>query len=186
MPFQLPEESRHGVWIVTGAGQVADPESVGFNLLLSAVASDHRVGRQPADVGGKPAVLEMGHRCIDHRDGDFGNPGPGETLRRMAGGHMADLVTNHAGEFGFVVGECQEPACHVDVATRQGKGIDHVRVENRHREHLGGDVRCRQYPGGHHGHVGVDPGKFLVETVLVEDLRVVFGADRPFLAFADQ
>ena len=49
---------------------------------------------------------------------------------------MADLVPQHAGELGLVVGQRQQAAGHVDIAAGQGEGVDHVAVEQGKGERL--------------------------------------------------
>ena len=56
----------------------------------------------------------------------------------MAGGDVAGLVAQHPGELGLVVGQRQQAARDVDIAARQGEGVDHVAVEQGEGEGLVG------------------------------------------------
>ena len=52
-------------------------------------------------------------------------------LRRVARGDVADLVTEHAGQLGFVVEIREDAARHVDVAARQRERVDRGTVDDR-------------------------------------------------------
>ncbi len=49
----------------------------------------------------------------------------------VVGDHMAHLVRQHGGKLGFVVGERDQAAGHVELAGRQRKGVDRLRIEHR-------------------------------------------------------
>ena len=60
----------------------------------------------------------------------------------MAGRDVSDLMRKDAGDLRFVVGQRQQAAGHVDVAPRQGEGIDDRRVQ-----HGEGEIEIRQFGG---------------------------------------
>ena len=96
--------------------------------------------------------LQIERRALSHGLADVGgsqkyrteNPGPDRqalgndrgtvALCGVPGGGMADLVAQHAGEFGFRVGQAQQPARDVDVSAGQGEGIHDVVVEHGESE----------------------------------------------------
>jgi len=49
----------------------------------------------------------------------------------MLGDHMRHFVRQHRGDFGRVIGECDQAARHVKLTTRQSKRIDCRRIQDR-------------------------------------------------------
>ena len=50
--------------------------------------------------------------------------------RGVAGDDVAHLVRQHRRQLGFVVGERDEAAGHVELAGRQGESVDRLRIEH--------------------------------------------------------
>ena len=61
----------------------------------------------------------------------------------MSRDDVAHLVGEHGGKLGFVVGERDQAARHIDLAGRQGEGIDRLRIEHRDLVVLVGLFRSR-------------------------------------------
>ena len=97
-------------------------------------------------------------------------------LGAVARRHVADLVGQHAGELGLVLGQGKQAAADIDVAPRQGEGIDDLRVE--HGEGEGPIRRLRglgQQPADR-GHVVLQFGVVVGAAELLQHNGMLFGA----------
>ena len=102
------QERRHAHRVVAGRGAQDLAALVGLALHLAAVRCEHR--RATGHHERRQALLER-------------------LLRRgVPAGRVGDLVPDHAGELVLAVGECEEPARHEHVASRQRErvGLHHV------------------------------------------------------------
>ena len=120
------EEARGAERIEAGAGRHADADAVGLELLRAREGGQSEFGlrqRQRAGVG-------VAEHVVDDVADDRRLP----RLLFSDGGvvrdDMAHLVRQHRGELGLVVGERDQAARDVELAVRQGKGVDRRRVEN--------------------------------------------------------
>ena len=122
------EEAHGPVGIVAGARGDADADAVGLEFLRAREARQRelRFGkRQRADF-----------RIADHVADNAADQrrlfGLLFADRGMARDHVAHLVREHGGQFGFVVGERDQAARDIELAGRQRKGVDRLRIEHRH------------------------------------------------------
>ena len=53
---------------------------------------------------------------------------------------MADFMGHDSGNFRGVIGQRQQPARHIEIAARQGEGIDHRRIQQCHLVRLAGRI----------------------------------------------
>jgi hypothetical protein len=82
-------------------------------------------------------------------------------LHRLDGvllGDVDELVTQHAGQFGFILDQRQRAAGDVDVATGRGEGIDAVGVEDDEVPRQRGTRAGRGERAAHQRHIAVDGG----------------------------
>ena len=124
------EKGGHGARVVAGPRHVAHPQHVGVRFLAARIAREVGPGAEAGQVAGR---LVAGYGA-EEADAELSHHRLAVALGRMARGHVADLVADDAGELGLVVGERHEPRGDVDVAARQGEGVDHVAVEHREGE----------------------------------------------------
>jgi hypothetical protein len=109
---------RQGV--VAGPPHIADAQEVGFVFLALRILGQHAGADELADLGHLPTAgedTEQGRRQI-------GGGGRVDPLGRMPPRDVTDLVRQHAGDLGLGVGQRQETAGDVDIAARQGEGVD--------------------------------------------------------------
>ena len=166
------EEARHRARIVAGRRHVADGEKVGLVLLIPGVAPEIEVGALLGEFG-KPLDA-------DRREG--ADPGLGDhrmavALGGVAGRHVADLVSEHAGELGLVAGQRQQAAGDVDIAPRQREGVDDVAVEHGEGEVPLGEIRVPRDRAADRAHVRPEVVVAIGAAEAVDDAGMLAPAD---------
>ena len=126
-------------------------------LLPPAVRSEHEPGCEPPDAahhiaeGGAHDSGDRGPQSRHHRERRRAR----DPCRRVAGGHVADLVSEDAGQLVLRVHDRQEPARHVDVAPGQSEGIRLFHVDDvEHVRVVSGRVLDEPLPDG--AQVGIE------------------------------
>ena len=120
------EEAHRAVRIVAGARRDADAERVGLEFLRARKVHQLEFRfrqRQRAD-------FRIGDHVGDGAAGEIGVARLFLALLGVPRDDVAHLVGEHGGELGFVVGERDQAARHVDLAGRQREGIDRLRIEH--------------------------------------------------------
>lgn len=136
------EEPGRAIGVIAGAGQVLDPDLVGFEFLLAREGGDRQF-RARLDLLVGPGVFkhlgvharEQGSRFLEFRP-----------LRGMAGGDMRNLVRHDRGDFGRVVSQREKSAGDEYVPRREGESIDDRRIQHGDAIGLSGPVRRRGQP----------------------------------------
>ena len=151
----------HVLRVVAVARQVLGAELVGLRFLVAAVRGDvagrGRLRDLAREVGRAAHARAFEHRA-KHRGGQHADAGAllaGGALRTVAGGHVADLVADHAGQLGLAVEVGHDPARHVDIAAGQREGVDLRAVEHGEGPLEVGPVRLRGQALAELVHVGL-------------------------------
>jgi hypothetical protein len=95
----------------------------------------------------------------------------------MAGGDMADLVSQHAREFGLGRGERDQAARRVDEPARQREGIDDVRIEHREAPVELGHLGTRRERLANPRDIVAQRRVRVFAAELRDDLRMLLAAD---------
>ena len=135
---QALQDGCHRARIIARLVEIADTEFVGFEFLRTREFQRQQLRTLQcglADLLPKPAIAEQDARqdgtcCAKQRIALRG----GLAALRMARGDMADLVPEHAGQFGFIVHQRDQLARRVDIATGDRESVVHRAVEQRNRE----------------------------------------------------
>ncbi len=105
------------------------------------------------------------------------------TLGHVAGGDVAGLVAQHAGDFRLVVGQRQQATGDVDIAARHGEGVDDIGIQH-------GELIIDIRPVGVGGNrfadaldIGLERRIGIGTPELLEDFGVILLADLAFLGF---
>ena len=121
------EEAHRAVGIVTGARGDADADGVGFELLRPREARQRelRLGER------QRALLRIGDHVADHPVHQRGLPRLLLADGGVARDHVAHLVGEHRRKLGFIVGERNKAARHVELPGGKREGVDRLRIEHR-------------------------------------------------------
>ena len=120
------QKARHRRRVEAGAAQVAHAQRVGLELVRARIALHVGTGSEVRDVRDGLVVDDR----VDDCRTEAGDEAVAVTLGAVAGGHVADLVGDHACELRLVVGERHQAARDMDVAAGQGEGVDLRAVED--------------------------------------------------------
>jgi hypothetical protein len=115
------------VRIVAGARRDADADRIGLEFLRPRKVHQLEFRfrqRQRAD-------FRIGDHVGDGAAGEIGIARFFFALLGVSCDDVAHLVGEHGGKLGFVVGERDQTARHIDLAGRQSEGIDRLRIEHR-------------------------------------------------------
>ena len=110
---QALEESGYGHGIVAEPRHVADAQHVGLGFLFAGKATERERGTERGALPEQPVAGEDAERVETDPRGERG----AIALRGVAGGEVADLVGDDAGELRLVVGQRHEARGDVDIAT---------------------------------------------------------------------
>ncbi len=161
---------------------VLHAQPVGLQLVVASVLQEHDAKR------GLGEVLE-GAR-LRHEDAQQGDAKPrgcglGVALRRMSGGDVPDLMPEHAGKLRLVAQVRKDAAREIDVAPRQGEGVDCRLVDNREAPGQPGPLRCLCQPQADIRHVPLQL-RIVVQPHLAADFPVVLLAELDLLRLAHE
>jgi hypothetical protein len=148
----------HAAGRVAGAHHVLLPQGVGLALVVARVAGQQRARTDLAAHAHQRTPLRIRGRHVQPHHHRLCNEGLALALGRMAGVHMAHLMTQQRGQLGFVVHLGEDAARHAHGPGRKGVGVDVVGVEHpvgiRHLRPVGVLLQA----AAHRDHVVVDPG----------------------------
>ena len=99
----------------------------------------------------------------------------------MAGGDVADLVSHHPGQFGFIIGQGQQSSGDIDVAPRQGKGVHHVGVEKGEGELEIGKLGGGDQKFADRGHIAIERRVVVSAAIGRDNFRVLLRSQLSFL-----
>ncbi len=124
--LQHPHHLDHRRRIVAGAGQVLSAETIGFQFHVTPVAADEGRAEHVGQVAGGTDPGADRHRLAKDV------PGAGLALlaHAVARRDVADLMTEHRGQFGLGAKVGDQSAMDIDVAARQGEGVDVRRIDD--------------------------------------------------------
>ena len=135
LALQVLDQRDQGVAAIAGAGEVADTDAVGIELLVARIAAQLQepIARHRTADRDRAAL----HRRVDRRIHDLLLLPLAQ--RGVALGDVAELVTHRRSQLGLVVGQRDQPARHEHIARLQCMGIrlglvEHVEAKAaRHR-----------------------------------------------------
>src|SRR5882672_5741619 len=114
-PGEHLEDMRHFAGIVVHAPHVAQAEVVGLPLVVARVLKEEDAQGLTREAGVAP---ELGARDRADDQAHLGELLLGHLARRVPGGDVADLVTDHAGQFRLGVQVSENPARDINEAPR--------------------------------------------------------------------
>ena len=120
------QETGGSEGVVAGPGDVVDAERVGLQFLFARELGKAELAAGQRHLTGGVA----GQHFADDAAGQFGGLLALLALDAVIGGDVAHLVADDRGDLGRIVGQRQQAAGDVDVATWQCEGVDIGRVEN--------------------------------------------------------
>ena len=179
---QRLQEARHAGRIPAGLGGVLDAQPVGLELVVAAVLEEERA---EAGVG---QIAERGHAGHEDAGQQHAERAAGRArvlLRHVAGGDVAHLVAEHAGELGLVAQVREQPARDVDEAAGQRERVHGRRVDHGEGPRQVRTVRDGGDPFADAGHVALQL-VVVVDAHLATDLGVATAADLDLLGLADE
>ena len=134
------EEAHRAVGIVAGARGDADADARRPRIPASARSSPARVfDLASASAPTSGSVSHVGDDAAD----EIGVARLFLAVLGVPRDDVAHLVGQHRGEFEFVVGERDQAAGDVELAGRQRKGVDRLRIEHGDLVVQVGPLRCR-------------------------------------------
>ena len=82
---------------------------------------------------------------------------------------MADLMGQHAGQFGLRIGKRDQTPSHIDIAARQRESVDVGGVQNGEPERCAGRFRVGHEPAADLRHIAAELGVVVNAAKTVED-----------------
>ena len=168
------QEGDHGLGVIAGLAHVAHPQRIGLQLLRARVALDGETGNRLADIQQRAVQPQKGGA----EQADLRHLLGGDSFGRMTRGHMADLMRQHAGQFGLAARQRQQAAGDVDIAARQREGVDDGGVQQGEAVvELGEFAELRQAPADAVDIAG-QPGVLVFAAEGLQHLRMLLSAQR--------
>ena len=116
---------EHGGRIVAGLGHVFDAGHVRLGLIVAAVFELHHLVRhRRGHLRGRAVPAIIGCADADGGGEDLAELAFRHLLRRVAIDDVAGLMTQHAGEFGFILELGIKADRDKDLTSRQSEGVD--------------------------------------------------------------
>ena len=126
-------------------GFVSRAELIGLQFVVAAVLQEQQAERLLRDLTERP---RRGHEHTKRPERDHAADRPRVLPHRMPRGDVADLVAEHAGQFGLVVEKRQDAARDVDESARQCERVDRRLIDDGELPRKGGPLReLREHAG---------------------------------------
>jgi hypothetical protein len=171
------KEPRRGLRVIARLAGKLDALAIGIELLVLAEGGHGLARPVGRGIGRGVAAKDAGDHAVD----DFGGAGAIGPGARMAQRHMGDFMRQHGRQLARIAGQRQDAARHIDIAARQGEGIDLGTVEDGDLELRIGLVGGGQQPADDSRHhdlgrpVGINP------AIGRDDARMLAAADHHVL-----
>jgi hypothetical protein len=152
---QLLEEGEHATRVDPGVDEIAEAFLVRFLLGAAAELGEHR-GAPDLDGSLRRGVLADAGERARESDADVRALGLLHLLHRVPAHDVLDLVGDHTGQLALVGGIGQDAAIDVDVAARNGEGVDDFTVHDGEPPGEVGALGATSDRVAQRVHVGVD------------------------------
>ena len=176
------------MWFISRTRHGFNAEIVCLIFIIAAITGQYGRAADINEVARGTAV--NAGAGIEHRPQNTGHHGRADgrrmAARTMARRNMSDFMADNTGQFGFIIGQGQEPPRHISIAAGQGESIDHRRVENGDAIINIGAVGKLTDARHHRFDISGELGIFIDTTIFADDIGVLLRADFRFIGFAHQ